>query len=63
LYANDFGNAASRDIPTHTGAKIVDFGAEQPTAAELFWYPNLFWYTPARKCLVEATITSIMPLM
>ena len=63
LYANDFGNVASMDIPTYTGAKIVDLGAEQPTAAELFWYPNLFWYTPAGNWLVEATIASIVPLM
>ena len=40
-----------------------DLGAEQPTAAELFWYPNLFWYTPAGNWLVEATIASIVPLM
>jgi hypothetical protein len=45
LCANDFGNVATMDIPT----KILDLGAEQPTAAELFWYPNLFWYTPAGK--------------
>lgn len=63
LYANDFGNVASMDIPTYTGAKIVDLGAEQPTAAELFWYPNLFWYTPAGNWLVEASIASIVPLM
>jgi hypothetical protein len=43
LCANDFGSVATMDIPT----KILDLGAEQPTAAELFWYPNLFWYTPA----------------
>ena len=34
-----------------------------PTAAELFWYPNLFWYTPTRNWLVEASIASILPLM
>ncbi len=51
LCANDFGNVASMDIPT----KILDLGAEQPTAAELFWYPNLFWYTPAGNWLVEAS--------
>jgi hypothetical protein len=59
LCANDFGNVATMDIPT----KILDLGAEQPTAAELFWYPNLFWYTPAGNRLVEATIASIVPLM
>ena len=57
LYANDFGNVASMDIPTYTGAKIVDLGAEQPT------YPNLFWYSPAGNWLVEDTIASIVPLM
>jgi len=59
LCANDFGNVTTMDIPT----KILDLGAEQPTAAELFWYPNLFWYTPAGNWLVEATIASIVPLM
>ena len=59
LCANDFGNVATMDIPT----KILDLGAEQPTAAELFWYPNLFWYTPAGNWLAEATIASIVPLM
>jgi len=63
LCANDFGKVASMDIPTYTGAKILDLGAEQPTAAEPFWYPNLFWYTPAGNWLVEATIASIVPLM
>jgi hypothetical protein len=63
LCANDFGNVATMDIPMYTGAKILDLGAEQPTAAELFWYPNLFWYTPARNWLVEATIASTVPLM
>ena len=57
LCANDFGNVASMDIPTYTGAKIVDLGAEQPTAAELFWY------SPAGNWLVEDTIASIVPLM
>ena len=59
LCANDFGNVTTMDILT----KILDLGAEQPTAAELFWYPNLFWYTPAGNWLVEATIASIVPLM
>jgi len=59
LCANDFGNVTTMDIQT----KILDLGAEQPTAAELFWYPNLFWYTPAGNWLVEATIASIVPLM
>ena len=59
LCANDFGNVTTMDIPT----KILDLGAEQPTAAELLWYPNLFWYTPAGNWLVEATIASIVPLM
>ena len=59
LCANDFGNVTTMDIPT----KILDLGAEQPTAAELFWYPNLFWYTPAGNRLVEASIASIVPLM
>ena len=59
LCANDFGNVATMDIPT----KILDLGAEQPTAAELFWYPNLFWYTPAGNWFVEVTIASIVPLM
>ena len=45
------------------GAKILDLGAEQPTAAELFWYPNLFWYIPTGNWLVEASIASILPLM
>jgi hypothetical protein len=58
-----FGNVASMDIPTYTGAKILDLGAEQPTAAELFWYPNLFWYTPTGNWLVEASNASILPLM
>jgi len=58
-----FWQCGGMDIPTYTGAKIVDLGAEQPTAAELFWYPNLFWYTPAGNWLVEATIASIVPLM
>ena len=57
LCANDFGNVASMDNPTYTGAKIVDLGAEQPTAA------NLSWYTPTRNWLVEASIASILPLM
>ena len=57
--ANDFGNVTTMDIPT----KILDLGAEQPTAAELFWYPNLFWYSPAGNWLVEDTIASIVPLM
>ena len=59
LCANDFGNVASMDIPT----KILDLGAEQPTAAERFWNPNLFWYTPAGNWLVEASIASTVPLM
>ena len=59
LCANDFGNVATMDIPT----KILDLGAEQPTAAELFWYPILFWYSPAGYWLVEDTIASIVPLM
>ena len=44
----------SRGTP---GAKILDLGAEQPTAA------NLSWYTPTRNWLVEASIASILPLM
>ena len=59
LCANDFGNVGIMDVPT----KILDLGAEQPTAAELFWDPTLFWYTPAGNWLVEATIASILPLM
>jgi len=45
------------DNPTYTGVKILDLGAEQPTAA------NLSWYTPTRNWLVEASIASILPLM
>jgi hypothetical protein len=51
------------NIPTYTGVKILDLGAEQPTAAELIWNPNLFWYTPAGDWLVEASIASMAPLM
>ena len=59
LCANDFGNVATMGIPP----KILDLGAEQPTAAEPFWYPNLFWYTPTGNWLVEASNASILPLM
>jgi len=55
--ANDFGNVAIMDNPTYTGVKILDLGAEQPTAA------NLSWYTPTRNWLGEATIASIPPRM
>jgi len=48
LCANDFGNMASMDVPI---------------PVDLFWYPNLFWYTPTRNWLVEASIASILPLM